>query len=128
MAEPFASWAVVEVMGHVRMAGMVSEQTIGGAALIRVDVPEVPGHDDEWGRTYPPVAAFTKFLGSGSIYSLTPCTEAVARRAAETFRAAPILNVDLREERPQPKLPAPSTQDDGIDADPEDYDVDGDQW
>ena len=31
-------WAIVELMGHQRIAGKVSEETIGGAALLRVDV------------------------------------------------------------------------------------------
>lgn len=44
-------WGVVEIMGHQRYAGYVSEQTLGGAALIRVDVPEVSGR-----------AAFSKLL------------------------------------------------------------------
>ncbi len=38
----FDTWAVVEVMGHNTYAGRVTEQAIGGASFIRVDVPEIP--------------------------------------------------------------------------------------
>ena len=65
------TWAVVEVMGHKRFAGFVTEQTIAGAAFVRVDVPAV--------ETLP---AFTKLLGAASIYAITPCTEETARAFA----------------------------------------------
>jgi len=40
-SKTFESWAIVEVMGHRQFAGYVSEQAIGGASFVRVDVPEV---------------------------------------------------------------------------------------
>ena len=39
--EKFECWAIVEVMGHSRYAGRVTEQAIGGCAFVRVDVPAV---------------------------------------------------------------------------------------
>lgn len=72
---PFDQWAIVEVFGHVRLAGHVTEAMIGGGAFIRVDVPEVAGQP-----------AFTRFYGQGAIYSITLVTEEVARRAAEAVR------------------------------------------
>lgn len=73
MSEPFDEWAIVEVMGHQRCAGRVSEQTIGGSAFVRVDVPDAGNG-----------IAFTKLYGPGSIYCITPCSEAVARGLAST--------------------------------------------
>lgn len=35
----FESWAVLELMGHRRLAGFVREVTIAGAGLLRIDVP-----------------------------------------------------------------------------------------
>jgi len=35
----FDVWAILEIMGHTRIAGRVTEQALGGSALIRVDVP-----------------------------------------------------------------------------------------
>ena len=44
-----ALWAIVEIFGHTRIAGRISEQSFGGAALVRVDVPPVtvPENDGE---------------------------------------------------------------------------------
>lgn len=78
---PFESWAIVEMLGHKKLAGFVSEQTIAGAALIRVDVPATP-EDTRSGDAWPATAGYTKLIGVGSVYCLTPCSEEVARRAA----------------------------------------------
>jgi len=68
MAEPFSEWCVVEIMGHQRYWGRVTEQTLGGASFIRVDVPNSDGG-----------IAYSKIFGASSIYCITPCTEAIAR-------------------------------------------------
>lgn len=68
--QKFEEWAVVELFGHQRIAGKVSEATIGGCAFVRVDVPQ----------TAKP--AYTKYFGNGAIYAMTPCDEAVAHLAA----------------------------------------------
>lgn len=75
--EKFDTWGVLEVMGHKRYAGRITEQTIAGAALVRVDVPPAV---DSHGQL---VAEYSKMFGVGSVYCLTPTTEAVARRVAE---------------------------------------------
>ena len=89
--QKFESWAIVEVMGHKRLAGFVSEQAVGGASFIRVDVPECDG-----------VGAFTQLLGASSIYAITPCTEEVAKRACASFRARPVQYLDLSRALPAP--------------------------
>lgn len=78
-APAFRAWALVEVMGHRKLAGEVSEQVIAGAGFIRVDVPEVPGAE-----------AFTSFFRPGSIYAITPVAEAVARHWCASHRERPI--------------------------------------
>ena len=42
------TWAIVEVMGHNRFAGFVQQVPMGGAAMIRVDVPEIPERVEEY--------------------------------------------------------------------------------
>lgn len=78
-AAPLDTWAIVEVMGHKQFAGHVTEQAIGGTALIRVDVPETVQPDGR--RT----ATYSKLIGPGSIYMITPCTEEVAHAAAKSL-------------------------------------------
>ena len=79
--EKYETWAIVELLGHKQLAGYVSEQTIAGSALVRIDVPATP-EDTRWNRTYAATAAYTKLVGVSSIYALTPCDEETARRAA----------------------------------------------
>lgn len=75
----FKQWCIVELFGHTRIAGLVTEETIGGQSFVRVDVPECGGRP-----------AFTKLLGQGAIYALSPVEERIARAAARRFRALPI--------------------------------------
>lgn len=36
---PFEGWAILELMGHRRLGGYVSEATVAGAGFLRIDVP-----------------------------------------------------------------------------------------
>lgn len=87
------TWAIVELMGHKQFAGFVTEQTIGGTAFVRVDVPAVAPAGEE-------LPAFTKLLGAASIYAVTPCTEETARAFAANYRARAFANYEA------PRLPA----------------------
>ena len=80
-------WGIVEVMGHRRFAGRVTEQVIGGQSFVRIDVPELAGRP-----------AFSKLFGGGAIYCITPVAEDVARALAEAAREEPVSVYDLPEE------------------------------
>jgi hypothetical protein len=90
-SEKFDTWAVVEVMGHNKYAGRVTEQAIGGCAFVRVDVPAI-------GERLP----FTKLLGQGSIFCITPVSEEVARNVAAQCAATPVY---VYSPSVQPRLP-----------------------
>jgi hypothetical protein len=77
--ERFDSWAIVEIFGHQTFAGRVTEQAIGGTSFVRVDVPGPDGS-----------TAFTKLFGPAAIYSITPVSEELARRAVEACHSEPI--------------------------------------
>lgn len=66
-------WAIVEIFGHRRHAGLCSEIQRFGAAMLRIDV--FPGEAAE------PIASV--HYGGASIFSYTPCAEAQARRIAQ---------------------------------------------
>lgn len=82
-----AEWAIVELMGHVRMAGLVSEEQHFGATLGRIDIPR---GDTEYA---------TQFFGGGSVYRISPCSEEVARAVAARNQPAPVHQWEL----PAPK-------------------------
>ena len=116
----FESWAIVEVMGHRQFAGFVTEQAIGGASFVRVDVPAVHADGDE-------LPGFTKLLGAGSIYAISPCTEETAKAFAARARARAFSVYEA------PRLPAPSSAEVWADpipeADPDDdYDDPEDEY
>lgn len=77
--EKFEHYAIVELFGHLKIAGLVTEAVIGGCSLIRVDVPAVGEQP-----------AYTRYFGQGAIYSLTPVSEEIARSALEYIRPRPV--------------------------------------
>lgn len=78
---PFAHWCVVELMGHQRIAGMVTEANLFGSALMRVDVPALETQHRP---------GFTKYYGASAIYAITPVEEEIARAVAEAYDNRPI--------------------------------------
>lgn len=79
MADKFEQFAIVELFGHQIIAGLVSEQVIGGQGFVRVDVPTVKDHP-----------GFTKFYGAGAIYAITPTDEGTMMAAVEGLQAKPV--------------------------------------
>lgn len=72
-------WAIVELFGHTKIAGKVTEQNIAGTNMLRVDVPETKENPE-----------FTRFFGSAAIYAINPVTEEVASAYAERLAVRPI--------------------------------------
>ena len=79
MTEKFDQWAIVELFGHSRIAGRVTEQVIGGCSFVRVDVPAVNGDQP-----------FTKLYGNGAIYAMSFVDEETATGAASMIRVRPV--------------------------------------
>lgn len=88
-ANPYEGFAVLELMGHRRLGGFVSEVEFGGGKFIRIDVP---GEGDE------PVA--TQLYGPSAVYCLTPTTEEMARAVAAHNRPAPVHRYELPRAEP----------------------------
>jgi hypothetical protein len=84
----FESWCIVELFGHQRIAGLVTEQTIGSSSFVRVDVPACGD-----------VPEYTRFFGNGAIYAINPVAEPIARAAAAQFNARPVSLYELPELR-----------------------------
>lgn len=110
------TWAIVELMGHQVIAGQVTEVTVAGAPMLRVDVPEIAGADGAEQRL-----AFTKFFAPGALYGLTPTDEASARHAVEHLRARPISPYTIPERvraLPAPLFDVAAGDPDGEEVDP----------
>lgn len=88
---PETLWAIVELFGHQRIAGKLSEQTMGGGTFVRVDVPAIAREGA------PEIPGFTKLFGNGAIYAINFVDERTARIAAAGIKATPIGVWDLRE-------------------------------
>jgi hypothetical protein len=87
--ETFESWAILELMGHVRMAGRVTEEERFGSKMGRIDVPQGEGFT-------------TVYFSGASIYRMTPTTEAIARSVAAQNQPEPVHRWEL----PQPEKAA----------------------
>lgn len=110
----FEGWAIVDVLGHQRYVGYVTTEAYGQAVLFRIDVPALeerervtkqPGYLSD--RYLPAgtsvkegaVAGYTKLVGSGSIYTITPCTKEAALHAVEESQPRPLMAVALPPKR-----------------------------
>ncbi len=76
--ERFEEWATLELMGHRRLAGFVTEQELAGASFFRLDAHTEDG----------PVT--TQYYSPSSVYCITPTTEKVARAMGERTRPEPV--------------------------------------
>lgn len=93
-AEPFREWCILELMGHRRLAGLVTEQQLGGASFIRLDVP---GDNGSWKAT--------QLYSPSSVYAITITTEELARKYALGNQPAPLTKWDLPQETDRPRIP-----------------------
>lgn len=84
----FEEWALLELFGHQRLAGMVSEIQLGGASFVRVDVPADS-------KSAP--AKLTRMYNPSAIYSITPVTEETARMLAKNISGEPVTRWDVQE-------------------------------
>lgn len=77
-------WAIVELFGHSKICGKITEQSIAGGNMLRVDVPETTSQP-----------AFTKFYGNAAIYCINPVGEDVAKYMADKLSITPINSWDM---------------------------------
>lgn len=84
-------WAVVDLFGHVKFGALLTLQPLGGTAMLRADIY----------RTGEDKPVLSKLIGTTAIYSVTFCTESVARALADHHAPDPVSRWDL------PALQAP---------------------
>ena len=89
MANKFEHWGIVELMGHQRTAGRLTEEMIGGANMLRVDVPD--GNEFR-----------TAYYGASAIYAVHITDEAIARAAADKMGSRPPFAYEISRLLPPP--------------------------
>lgn len=80
--EEFGIWGILELMGHVKLAGYITEEELFGKKMGRIDIPHGDGD-------------VTQYFGGDSVYRLTPCTEDTARKFAVNSRPLPVYLWEL---------------------------------
>lgn len=99
-------WGVVEIMGHRTRAGMLSDATIGGATMLRIEHPSLANSFGE--------GPLTEYYAPSAIFCIRPCSQDEAIAAARWWRA------------PEPAQPLQLSPvlDDLVDKDDDDTDTD----
>ncbi|MGI8333448.1 hypothetical protein ACRYCC_26145 [Actinomadura scrupuli] len=88
MAEPFTEWVILELLGHRRLAGYLTEATIAGHSYLRLDIP-----DGDPTNTTTPLA--TQYYAPTSVYAIHPTSEDIARKVAARSEPAPVRRWEL---------------------------------
>ncbi len=100
-AAPKKLHGIVEIFGHQRVAGEISELTIGGCSMVRVDIPEVrvmertrnAETDEVEHKLVRTIQAHTVSYGAGAIYAINFCDADTALVSAHSIQHEP-LTVD----------------------------------
>ncbi len=108
----FDCYAILELMGHRRLAGRVTDATIGGGSFLRIDIPTKDGKN------------ITQFYSPASVYCISPTTEDIARKEVEKkegdeekgeemapapvyFKVVYVFDVSQTEGKPLPEFHVP---------------------
>lgn len=78
--------AMIELFGHQRIAGLVTEHNIGGASFVRVDVPETDKQPK-----------FTRFFNPSAIYAINPVSKETMEIMVNQIQSKPISAWDVRD-------------------------------
>jgi len=70
--DKFEGWGILELMGHRRLAGKLSEQVIAGGNFIRIDIP-----GEKLGQLT------TQFYSPNAVYCISPTSQEVAQSVSK---------------------------------------------
>jgi hypothetical protein len=80
------SWAILELMGHRRLAGYLREVELAGGKFLRLDIPAKDGE-----------MLTTQLYSPSAVYCITPTTEEIARAVAAQNQPSPVHLFELRQ-------------------------------
>ena len=107
MSEKFEAWGLVELMGHQRVAGRLTDQPLGGGNMLRVDIPDGDGFR-------------TVFYGNSAIYAVHITDEAAARALAGKAGTQPTYAWELQRDDKVRRLASAAPDDESDDDEYED--------
>lgn len=81
--EPLNVWAIVELMGHARIAGFCTERSVAGQNMLQVDVPPTELRP-----------AFSRLFGGGAVYAITPVDEETCKLQVGRYEDSPLTSFD----------------------------------
>lgn len=84
--EKFEEWAIIDLFGHQRMAGKISEISIAGVGFTRIDIP---GPDGE--------TLYTRIRHPNAVYGIDPVSREVAIAMAQKITEPPVSRWELKE-------------------------------
>lgn len=85
----FDEWAIIELFGHQKMAGHVTQAPIGD--MLRVDVHDTADH-----------VIYTRFINPKAIYAINPVSAEVAIAVGKQFAQPPVSRWELPQLLPAP--------------------------
>ncbi len=87
--ECLKAWALVELMGHQRLVGMVVVDPPEFPGMTRVDVPDLL-KDGKVVRK-----GFSSFFGKSAFYRVTPISEDMVRQLLPSIDGTPVMPLGL---------------------------------
>lgn len=80
----FEEWALLELMGHRKLAGKVSEETIASQTFIRIDIYSSENKIE-----------LTQYYNASAVYCMTPTTKEIAINFSKRNITIPITKWEL---------------------------------
>jgi len=81
MSDPEGLFAIVEVMGRRTRAGRISDASLGGATLLRIEHPSRLDHTGE--------GPFVEYYSPQALFAIRPCSRDDAEKVATWAWPAP---------------------------------------
>lgn len=82
--EKFDQWCIIEMMGHSKIAGRVTEFAFGGTSFIKVDVPDADGN-----------VRFSRLLNHHAVYAINPVDRETVIEAAQHLNGNVITSYEV---------------------------------
>jgi hypothetical protein len=77
-------YAIVELMGHQKMVGLVTEVELAGRGFLLVDSLDSEGKP-----------SFSRYVNPEAIYAINPVSEEIAKKLAIRYQPVPVNSFEL---------------------------------